>query len=89
MLFPFKVTAYIVINMSTDSLQFGFWDINIEAKSNTAESSWQNGTMSLQQSDCVFIFLWQISITEHLKQLTDAHRDFGLRHGEYNHNVIR
>ncbi|TNM94219.1 hypothetical protein fugu_002395 [Takifugu bimaculatus] len=25
--------------------------------------------------------LLQISITEHLKQLTDAHRDFGLRHG--------
>lgn len=30
------------------------------------------------------IFLHQISVTEHLKQLTDAHRDFGLLHGESN-----
>lgn len=40
------------------------------------------------ESDCGFIFLRQISITERLKQLADAHRDFGLRHGEYNNNLI-
>lgn len=31
----------------------------------------------------VFLPLSQISINEHLKQLTDAHGDFGLTHGNY------
>lgn len=41
----------------------------------------------IQQSNYVFLFHCQISITEHLKQLTDAHRDFGLRHGEYSNTL--
>lgn len=90
--FPLKFIKLLLILSSTCQqtvCSLVFLDIKrIEGKSNTADSIWQNGTMSHQQSDCGFTFLWQISITEHLKQLTDAHRDFGLRHGEYNQNVI-
>lgn len=38
--------------------------------------------ISFNQNVFLSIFVRQISVTEHLKQLTDAHRDFGLLHGE-------
>lgn len=52
------------------------WSIN--------QSIHRSINQSVHLNAFLYIFLYQISINEHLKQLTDAHRDFSLLHGEWN-----